>query len=65
MHFNTMIQAFGLPTLFLTLTFSECWPQFINILKKSDNRDTLSSNRPLHVTMYWYEHLEYLKKYTK
>src|SRR5215468_9179292 len=38
MHFNAMIQTFGLPTLFLTLTFSERWPQFTKILKKTDNR---------------------------
>lgn len=63
MHFNTMIQTFGLPTLFLTLTFSECWQQFIHILEKSDNGDTIPPNRPLHVTMYWYKRLDYLKKY--
>jgi len=43
---NSMLKARGMPTLFLTVTFSESWPQYQQILANQGCRDTLPSNRP-------------------
>jgi hypothetical protein len=60
LHLNTMIETFGLPTIFVTFTFSERWPQLIRILQGTDNHDTLSTNRPLHATLHWHERLKHI-----
>jgi hypothetical protein len=63
MHFNTMIEALGLPQLFVTFTFSEQWPQLALILKSTDNGDPLPPNRPLHVTLYCYERFDHIRNF--
>ena len=45
-------KAKGLPTLFITLTMAESkWIHLTEILRKTDNHDTIPTNRPYHVSM--------------
>ena len=53
-HLNTMVKAKGLPTLFITLTMAEHkWIHLTEILRNTDNNDTIPTNRPYHVSMYF------------
>ena len=46
-HLNTMVNVKGLPTLFITLSMAESkWIHLTEILRNTDNGDTLPTNRP-------------------
>jgi len=64
LHINAMIEHYGLPSLFLTLSMAEGkWTHLKEILKSTDNGDTLPTNRPLHTTLYFVNLKQNLKKY--
>ena len=45
LHVNSMTEEFGLPSLFITLSMAEGrWTHLRQILKASDNKDTLPTN---------------------
>jgi Cdc6-like AAA superfamily ATPase len=57
-HINTMVQGFGLPQIFYTMTMAENhWTHLHNILSKTDNKDPLPSNRPFHTYMHYHHRL--------
>ena len=57
-HINTMVQGFGLPQIFYTMTMAENhWSHLHNILSKTDNKDTLPSNRPFHTYLHYHHRL--------
>jgi len=57
-HINTMVQSFGLPQIFYTMTMAEGhWSHLHDILSKTDNKDTLPSNRPLHTYLHYHHRL--------
>ncbi|PKY53741.1 hypothetical protein RhiirA4_472113 [Rhizophagus irregularis] len=57
-HINTMVQGFGLPQIFYTMTMAENhWPHLHKILSKTDNKDTLPSNRPFHTYLHYHHRL--------
>src|SRR6516162_7600642 len=58
-----MLEARGKPTIFLTVTFSEAWPQYQRILADQGCRDTLPSNRPWDAVNYYYERWLNLKRH--
>ena len=63
-HINTMVQGFGLPQIFYTVTIAENhWTHLHKILSKTDNKDTLPSNRPLHTYLHYHHHLSSVHKY--
>jgi len=60
---NTMIQSYDLPQIFYTLTMAEDkWKHLEQILSKTDNNDTLPTNRPLHVYLFYHNKLNNLRK---
>ena len=57
-HINTMVQGFGLPQIFYTMTMAENhWSHLHNILSKTDNKNTLPSNRPFHTYLHYHHRL--------
>nr|CAG8626901.1 4420_t:CDS:2 [Entrophospora candida] len=51
---NTMVNAYGLPQIFYTLTMGEDkWPHSHQILQISDNGNTVPSNLPLHTYLHY------------
>ncbi|GBC04726.1 hypothetical protein RclHR1_05830004 [Rhizophagus clarus] len=63
-HINTMVQAFGLPQIFYTMTMAEShWSHLHNILSKTDNKDTLPSNRPFHTYLHYHHRLSSIHQY--
>ena len=57
-HINTMVQAFDLPQIFYTMTMAENhWTHLHKILSKTDNKDTLPSNRPFHTYLHYHHRL--------
>ncbi|GES92249.1 Pif1-like helicase domain-containing protein [Rhizophagus clarus] len=61
-HVNAMINNYGLPQLFIALTMSENkWKHLKNILLRTDNHDTLPTNRPFHCTHHFIHHLRSMK----
>ena len=53
-----MVNVKGLPTLFITLSMAESkWIHLTEILRNTDNGDTLPTNRPFHVCMYFIQHV--------
>ncbi|GES90273.1 Pif1-like helicase domain-containing protein [Rhizophagus clarus] len=61
-HVNAMINNYGLPQLFITLTMSENkWKHLKNILLRTDNHDTLPINRPFHCTHHFIHRLRSMK----
>src|SRR5687768_13176885 len=53
-----MLQAYGLPQIFYTLTMAENkWEHLKIILENTDNKDTLPTNRPLHVYLHYHNKL--------
>src|SRR5271154_1569708 len=63
MHLNSMIAGLQLPTIFITLTMAESsWSDLHNILRRTDNHDTIPTNRPLHTTLHFIHRLQSLKK---
>ncbi|GES73489.1 DNA helicase Pif1, ATP-dependent [Rhizophagus clarus] len=61
-HINAMINNYGLPQLFITLTMSENkWKHLKNILLRTDNHDILPTNRPFHCTHHFIHRLRSMK----
>ena len=61
---NTIVQNFGLPQIFYTMTMGEGkWKHLYKILKKTDNGDTLPSNRPFHTYHHYTNRLQSLHQY--
>ena len=58
---NAMMETFGLPSLFLTVTFSERWPEYRQILRDFGSRDSLPSNRPWEAIQYYHQRWSNLK----
>ena len=56
-----MLKAFNLPTLFVTVTFSEKWSQYEEILRRAGG-NSLPSNHPWEAVEYYYERLYQLRK---
>lgn len=57
-----MINAYSLPQIFYTMTMAEDkWPQLGTILESTDNNDTLPTNRPLHVYMFYRNYLNNIR----
>jgi len=49
LHANAMVAEYGLPTLFVTLSMAESrWEHLREILRVTDNGDTIPTNRPFH-----------------
>ena len=49
-----MIREYKLPSLFITLTAAETkWTHLKDILKSTDNKNTIPTNRPLHTTLHF------------
>jgi hypothetical protein len=57
---NAMIRSYGLPQLFITLTFNEGWEEFKDILS-SISPTAMPSNYPWEGVQYYYERIHYLK----
>ncbi|CAH1764143.1 12424_t:CDS:2, partial [Entrophospora sp. SA101] len=54
-HVNTMVQGYGLPQIFYTMTMPESkWKHLQEILLLTDNHDLLPSNRPLHAYLHYH-----------
>jgi len=62
LHLNAMMNKLGLPTLFITLSMAENrWTHLQDILSKSDNENTLPTNRPFHCANYFVHKFQSLK----
>src|SRR5271168_3082855 len=59
---KAMLNAYGIPTLFITITFSERWPAYKRILATTGSGNQLPSDRPWDAVQYYYERLYWLKK---
>jgi hypothetical protein len=57
---NSVISTYGLPQLFVTLTFNESWPEFCDILRTTSTG--IASNHPWEGVQYYYERIHYLKE---
>ncbi|GBC40545.2 PIF1-like helicase domain-containing protein [Rhizophagus irregularis DAOM 181602=DAOM 197198] len=63
-HINTMVQGFGLPQIFYTMTMAENhWSHLKNILLKTDNKDPLPSNCPFHIYLHYHHRLASMHQY--
>jgi hypothetical protein len=58
---RAMIRGFGYPHLFVTLTFSEGWKSYLQLLRTTGNQDPLPSNRPWEAVQYYYRRYQNLK----
>jgi hypothetical protein len=59
---NTMIHAYRLPQIFYTMIMAkDKWPHLHQILHASDNNNTLPTNRPLHIYMFYYNYLNNIR----
>lgn len=59
---KAMLNAYGIPTLFITITFSERWPAYKRILATTRSQNQLPSDRLQDAVQYYYERLYWLKK---
>src|SRR5271168_5130572 len=59
---KAMLNAYGIPTLFITITFSERWPAYKRILATTGSGNQLLSDRPWDAVQYYYKRLYWLKK---
>lgn len=57
-----ILNACGIPTLFITINFSERWPVYKRILSTTGLVNQLPSDRPWDAVQYYYERLYWLKK---
>jgi hypothetical protein len=63
LHLNSMLQNFGLPSVFITLSMAESrWTELHEILQQTDNNDTIPTNRPLHCALHFIHRFRSLKK---
>ena len=58
---RAMIRGFGYPHLFITLTFSEGWKSYLQLLRTTGNLDPLPSNRPWEAVQFYYRRYQNLK----
>jgi hypothetical protein len=58
---KAMMSTYQIPSLFVTVTFSERWPKYVEILAQTGNHDTLPSNRPWEAVQYYFERWHWLK----
>jgi len=56
---NSVLSTHGLPQLWITLTFNDDWPEFQEILQRTE--DKLASNHPWEGIQYYYERIHNLK----
>jgi hypothetical protein len=59
---RAMLHTYEIPTLFITLTFSERWPAYQAFLATTGPASSLPSDRPWEAVQYYYERLHWLKK---
>ena len=52
---KAMLGAYGIPSLFITLTFSEQWPAYQKIIASTGSKNTLPSDRPWEAIQYYYK----------
>jgi hypothetical protein len=63
LHLNSMLHSLGLPTIFITLSMAESrWTDLHDILRQTDNGDTIPTNRPLHSALHFMHRFRSLKK---
>ena len=60
-NIRALLRARGKPAIFLTLTFSESWPGYRELLAGTGDGDTLPTNRPWEAVHYYQERLKHLK----
>jgi DNA replication protein DnaC len=61
---NTIIKTFNLPQIFYTVTMAEGkWKHLHEILKKTDNGNTIPTNRPFHVYHHYQNRLKSIHHY--
>ena len=60
-NIRALLRARGKPAIFLTLTFSESWPGYRELLAGTGDGDTLPTNRPWEAVHYYQERLRHLK----
>jgi len=61
---STIIKTFGLPQIFYTLTMAEGkWKHLHEILKKTDDGNTIPTNRPFHVYHHYQNRLKSIHHY--
>ena len=60
-NINAMLKAFGLPSLFITVTFSERWEQFQQILHRIAGPSFLPTDHPWEAVEYYYERMYHLR----
>ena len=59
-----MVQTFDFLQIFYTMTMAENhWTHLHKILSKTDNKDTLPSNRPLHAYLHYHHRLSSMHQY--
>jgi hypothetical protein len=59
-NINAMLKSFGLPQLFITMTFSEQWPDLRNIMLRIAGPDTLCTDHPWECVEFYYERMHQL-----
>ena len=74
-NIEAMLKSFSLPQLFVTITFSESWPEFQAIIHRAEQRRTLGwaeehrqqnplpTDFPWETVEYYYERLYHLRRY--
>ena len=64
LHANAMVAEYGLPTLFATLSMAEksMGTSIYYTMENIDNGDTIPTIRPLHITLFYINHIQALKK---
>ncbi|EXX55721.1 Pif1p [Rhizophagus irregularis DAOM 197198w] len=61
---NTIMKTFGLPQIFYTVTMAEGkWKHLHEILKKTDDGNTIPTNRPFHVYHHYHNRLKSIHHY--
>ena len=62
LHLNSMLQKRGLPTVFITLSMAESrWTELQDILRQTDDNNTIPTNKPLHCALHFMHRFRSLK----
>jgi PIF1-like helicase/Helitron helicase-like domain at N-terminus len=56
-NINAMLKSFGLPQMFITMTFSERWPELQNIMTAISGARTLCTDHPWECVEFYYERM--------
>ena len=56
-NINAMLKSFGLPQLFITMTFSERWPDLQDIMSQVSGPTTLCTDHPWECVEFYYERM--------